>query len=449
MSHYTLFSDGLWCSLQDPCVVPPRRSSESTSQSTRGRNSEGTTQQSDSRSTNNSSSGTLERNKNRQSQGTVTVEGGSPPSKTNRFLSSLNQRKLFSKFFSSVTPQFSSQTLPQHSSRHNPSTSHVRTGLYPSLSDDNLESGDLARSVHARISPELNNHPSTPPTSSRKSSLSSDISYNKDGKKGNIQKASSFDFLPAFLSLFIYGDNNTLGPEKRQKKSCSEGGHRKSKTEKDRDGHTNCNGDTLVPSRTSSDECKKLHKSAPIPAPRLSLAKRDCRMSGPVYANREALATTGRSISLGENASCPLSEETNPSKTVQNGLPIPQPFIRSASSPSVVSHSKLRAQLPSRLSTSEGGSCEPIISCITVIDESCRSASLNGPLCVQAMVQPIPKPRKKLPFQEGRTDTSCESCASVDSSTSPTLTEISEVCKIIFYLILVCIVCNMSLGYIL
>jgi len=120
-------------------------------------------------------------------------------------------------------------------------------------------------------------------------------------------------------------------------------------------------------------------------------------------------------------------------KTVQNGLPIPQPFIRSASSPSVVSHSKVRPQLPSsltRLSTSEGGSCEPIVSCITVIDESCRASSLNGHLNLQAQLQPVPKPRKKLPVQEGRTETSCDSCASVDSSTSPTLTEISEVCSL-------------------
>lgn len=417
-------------------MVPPRRSVENTSQS-RGRSSE-SSQQTDGRSSNshqiNSSSGTLERNKNRQSQVTATSEGGSPPSKASKFLSNLNQRKLFSKFFSSVAPQFSSQTLPQHSSRHNPSSSHGRTCLYPSLSDDNLESGDLTRSVHARISPEFNNHPSTPPTCSRKSSLSSvmnDVSY-KEGKKSNIQKASSFDFLPAFLSLFLYGDG-TVGPDKRQKKITSETGHRKSKIEKDRliDSPGSCNGETIHSTMriVSDDSSKKLHKSAPIPAPRLSLAKKDSQMSGPVYANREALATTGRSISLGENASCPLSGEVNPMKTVQNGLPIPQPFIRSASSPSVVSHSKLRPQLPSRLSTSEGGSCEPIISCITVIDESCRAASLNGPLHLQSLVQPIPKPRKKLPFQEGQTETSCESCASVDSSTSPTLTEISEVSR--------------------
>lgn len=369
MSHYTLFSDGLWCSLQDPCILPSSRSSDRTrnSELPDGRNS-------------------LERNKS-----------GSPSSKANRFLSSLNQRKLFSKLFSSVTPQFSSQTLPQNSS-HNPSTSHFRTRLYPSLSDDNLESVDLTR---ARVSPE---HPSTPPICSRKSSLTSDASY-KDSKKGNIQKASSFDFLPAFLSLFLYGDNT--GGDKCPKTNNCETDHRK---EKDK-SHSSCNGNEI-----SSNGHKNKPKSAPIPAPRLSLAKKDFRVSGPLYANREALATTGRSISLGENASFPLSEETNSLKIVENGLPIPQPFIRSASSPSVVSHSKGRFPLPSRLSTSEGGSC---ISCITVVDE------VATPLC---LVQPVPKPRKKLPLFEGQTETSCQSCASVESSTSPTITEMSEVC---------------------
>lgn len=388
VSHYTLFSDGLWCSLQDPC----RRLNEPSQG--RSRNSEGS-QQSD-----NKGGGTLERNKNRQSQNIL--EGGSPSSKANKFLSSLNQRKLFSKFFSTVAPQFSSQTLPQNSSQ-NPSTSHIRTSLYPSLSDDNLESGDLERSLH----PE---HSSTPPISSRKSSLTTD----KEKKKGNIQKASSFDFLPAFLSFFIYADNNTLGPDKRQKKFLSETSHSKAKAEKDK----SCNGE-----QTIFEEHKRKHKSAPIPAPRLSLAKKDFEMSGPLYANREALATTGRSISLGENASCPLSEENRRLGAVQNGLPIPQPFIRSASSPSVVSHSKLKFQVPSRLSTSEGGSC---ISCITVVDESRPATSLSGPLCLQGLLHPVPKPRKKLPFHEGQTETSCQSCASVESSTSPTITEISE-----------------------
>lgn len=408
MSHYTLFSDGLWCCLQDPCVVPSRRPTEIITQS-RSRNSD-VSSGSDSRNSNSSNS---EHNKNRLS---ANSDNGSPPLKTNRFLNSLNQHKLFSKFFSSVAPQFSSQTLPQHSSRHNPSTSHVRTHLYPSLSDDNLDSGDLSRSVHGRrIAPELKNHPSTPPTSIRKSSLSEE-------KKGNIQKASSFDFLPAFLSLFMYGDNAT-DAEKRLRKNTSETSHRKVKTERDKkvDHHVSVNGE-----RVSSDECKKFQKSAPIPAPRLSLAKRVCHVNGPLYANREALATTGRSISLGENPSCPLSEETKSHSSVQNGLLISQPFIRSASSPSVVSHSKQRIQPPSRLSTSEGGSCEPIISCITVIDESCRAASLSGPLC------PIPKPRKKFPLYESQAETSCESCASVETSTSPTITEISEVCIFIF-----------------
>ncbi|XP_035217979.1 tyrosine-protein kinase SYK-like isoform X2 [Stegodyphus dumicola] len=438
VSHYTLFSDGLWCSLQDPCVVPPRRSNENSSQS-RSRSSEGS-QLTDSRTSNahqtSSSSGTLERNKSstlRQNQGPTNAEGGSPPSKASRFLSSLNQRKLFSKIFSSVAPQFSSQTLPQNASNPSPSTSHVRSCLYPSLSDDNLEGGDLTRSVHARISPELvSGHPSTPPTCSRKSSLSSaasDVTF-KDRKKSNIQKASSFDFLPAFLSLFIYGDG-TVASDKKIKKNTPEIGHRK-KLEKERgsDSHASCNGTAVHSlSRNAVEDAKKSHKSIPIPAPRLSLAKKVCKKSGPVYANREALATTGRSISLGENTSSPLMERNESIKTVQNGLPIPQPFIRSASSPSVVSHSKTRPQLPTpptRLSTSEGGSCEPIISCITVIDESCRASSLNGQLNLQSLSQPVPKPRKKLPVVEGRTETSCDSCASVDSSTSPTLTEISE-----------------------
>jgi len=319
VSHYTLFSDGLWCSLQDPCVVPPRRSSDnSASQSRNSTRNSDASQQIDSRSGNHhssgSSGGTLERNKTsnvRQSHCTSGTENGSPPSKASRFLSSLNQRKLFSKIFSNVTPQFSSHTLPhnQRANYPNPSTSRARS-LYPSLSDDNLESGDLTRSVRARTSPELiSSHPSTPPTCSRKSSLSSvanDVSF-KDGKKGNIQKASSFDFLPAFLSFFIYGDGNVTS-DKKNRKSTAETCHRKSKTEKDRntDNHTNCNGASLhSSSRTTSEDSKKLHKSAPVPAPRLSLAKKVCKASGPVYANREALATTGRSISLGENGSSP------------------------------------------------------------------------------------------------------------------------------------------------
>ncbi|XP_054708418.1 tyrosine-protein kinase SYK-like [Uloborus diversus] len=435
VSHYTLFSDGLWCSLQDPCVVPPRRANDGNNSQNRTRTTEGS-QPGESRSSathhNSSSGGTLERSKpSRQSQGTS--ETGSPPSKASRFLNSLNQRKLFSKFFSTVAPQFSSQTLPQNAGNQNPSTSRVRSCLYPSLSDDNLEGGDLSRAIHARVSPDLISTPCTPPNCSRKSSLTSvvnNVSF-KEGKKGNIQKASSFDFLPAFLSLFIYGDGS-VGADKKSKKDGMEVTSRKSKVEKEKTNEnlTNCNGATVhSSSRTFAEDGTKVHKSAPIPAPRLSLAKKMCRRSGPVYANREALATTGRSISLGENASSPLIERIDGNKTVQNGLPIPQPFIRSASSPSVVSHSKVKPQapsLPTRLSTSEGSSCEPIISCITVIDEKCRASSLNGQLNLQVQFQPVPKPRKKFPFQENRTETSCESCASVDSSTSPTLTEISE-----------------------
>ncbi|XP_042898990.1 tyrosine-protein kinase Shark isoform X2 [Parasteatoda tepidariorum] len=424
VSHYTLFSDGLWCSLQDPCVVPPRRSSDNTSSQSRTRSSDINTDRTSNH--HQSGGGTLERNKSSSlRQGATNSEGGSPPSKASRFLNSLNQRKLFSKIFSSVAPQFSSQTLPQNANNTNPSTSNIRSCLYPSLSDDNLESGDLSRSVHARISPELiGTHPSTPPTSSRKSSFSSvvgDVSF-KEGKKGNIQKASSFDFLPAFLSLFIYGDG-TMTSDRKVKKGTPESCHRKTKIERDKvnDATSNCNGATVHSlSRIISEESKRSHKTMPVPAPRLSLARKLSRRTGPVYANREALAATGRSISLGENASSIEENVTN--KTVQNGLPIPQSFIRSASSPSVVSHSKVKAQLPAvptRLSTSEG--CEPIISCITsVINESCRASSLNGHL----NSHPVPKPRKKIPVQES--DTSCESCASVDSSTSPTLTEISE-----------------------
>ncbi|KAF8771027.1 Tyrosine-protein kinase SYK like protein [Argiope bruennichi] len=414
VSHYTLFSDGLWCSLQDPCVVPPRRSSETSASRSRTSDSSSNNRTSSSNHHQSSSSGTLERNKSSSlRQGSANADSGSPPSKASRFLNSLNQRKLFSKIFSTVAPQFS-QTLPQNSSLSNPSTSNRRTSLYPSLSDDNLEGGDLTRSVRSRLSPELiGNHPSTPPTCSRKSSLVNNVPF-KEGKKGNIQKASSFDFLPAFLSLFIYGDG-TATSERKSKKGTPETCHRKTKIERDKhsDCQTNCNGHSL--SRTILEDSNGSRKSVPVPAPRLSLAKKPCKWNGPVYANREALATTGRSISLGEDASM---EEAVSDRPAMNGLPIPQPFIRSASSPSVVSHARIRNQLssvPMRLSSSEGGSCEPVL---TVV----RTSSLNE----QLDAHPVPKPRKKLPVAENRTETSCDSCASVDSSTSPTLTEISE-----------------------
>ncbi|GFY57375.1 tyrosine-protein kinase SYK [Trichonephila inaurata madagascariensis] len=414
VSHYTLFSDGLWCSLQDPCVVPPRRSSDNSA--SRSRTSDSATDNRTSSSNHHQSggsSGTLERNKTSSlRQGSANTDGNSPPSKTSRFLNSLNQRKLFSKIFSTVAPQFT-QTLPQNASLSNPSSSHRRT-LYPSLSDDNLEGGDLTRSVRARLSPELiGHHPSTPPTCSRKSSLVNDVAF-KEGKKGNIQKASSFDFLPAFLSLFIYGDG-TVTSDRKSKKGTPEASHRKTKIERDKfmDSQANCNGHSLP--RTILEDGNRTRKSVPVPAPRLSLAKKPCKWNGPVYANREALASTGRSISLGEDASM---EEAVCDKPVLNGLPIPQPFIRSASSPSVVSHARIRSQLssiPMRLSSSEGGCCEPVLGVV-------RASSLNS----QLDGHPIPKPRKKLPVTENRTETSCDSCASVDSSTSPTLTEISE-----------------------
>ncbi|GIY80669.1 tyrosine-protein kinase SYK [Caerostris extrusa] len=383
VSHYTLFSDGLWCSLQDPCVIPHRRSSENSASRSRTSDSVTDNRTSSSNHHQGSSGGTLERNKTSSlRQGSSNADAGSPPSK--------------------------------NASLSNPSTSHRRTSLYPSLSDDNLEGGDLTRSVRSRMSPELiGNHPSTPPTSSRKSSLMNDVAF-KEGKKGNIQKASSFDFLPAFLSLFIYGEG-TVTSERKSKKGTPDTCHRKAKIERDKsvDSQTNCNGHSL--SRTILEDENRSRKSVPVPAPRLSLAKKPSKRSGPVYANREALATTGRSISLGENASM---EGTVSDRPVLNGLPIPQPFIRSASSPSVVSHAKIKNQLssiPMRLSSSEGGSCEPVLAVV-------RASSLNG----QLDGHPVPKPRKKIPVVESRAETNCDSCASVDSSTSPTLTEISE-----------------------
>ncbi|KAG8195432.1 hypothetical protein JTE90_013888 [Oedothorax gibbosus] len=397
VSHYTLFSDGLWCSLQDPCVVPPRRSNDNSLP--RSRNPD------DNRTSNHH--GTLERNKSSRT-GQTNSESSSPPtSKTSRFLNSLNQRKLFSKIFSTVAPQFS-QTLPQGASLSNPSTSDRR--LYPSVSDDNIESGDPLRSVRAtRTSPELiqemctnpviGHHPSTTPTCSRKGSLN-------DRSKPGIQKASSFDFLPAFLSLFIYGESTSRG------KGTPEMSHRK--TSKTRH-HNGDNFNVAIHSLSRAVDQKKTQK--PVPAPRLSLARG--KPHGPVYANREALSGTGRSISLGEDASM---EDI---LCHHNGLPIP--FARSASSPSVVSHSRARVlpgapPVPMRLSTSEGSGRITVPSA-TEISAACRASSLNGHL---NFVAPVPKPRKKLPPQEGRTETSCDSCASVDSSTSPTLTEISE-----------------------
>ncbi|UYV83991.1 hypothetical protein LAZ67_X000821 [Cordylochernes scorpioides] len=186
---------------------------------------------------------TMVRNARNQVEGWRSQSQPHTPNKTHRFFSTLtHSRGLFSKLVATMSPQ------PK---------------LRPSLSDESL---DRSFELPFRRTLPL----STPPIN-RKST---------DSSRRKMQKTSSFDIIPAFLSFFLAGDS-----EDKSRKHRENGSH----------------GSDTVP------------RSTPVPAPRLSLSRRQV-----VYANHDS--NTSRSYSLGESSQAHYSTP---------------PFIRSVSSPSV------------------------------------------------------------------------------------------------------------------
>ncbi|XP_067137669.1 tyrosine-protein kinase Shark-like isoform X3 [Centruroides vittatus] len=431
VSHYTLFSDGLWCALNGPCLI--NRTSENSSQNRNSRNQRDSPSMTENRSvkvSNNQGPVSSEKSKSSsgcQSPAIVSGEKNSSAFKSSKLLSGLNQRGgLFTKLVASVAPQMVSQ---------NSQSSSVTS----SISNESLE-GNNEQTVSVVGSPPTSSYALYPtPPNTRKSSVSSvtkDDAASQDMKKGRIQKASSFDLLPAFFSLFLYGDSNSEGDKKNKRKSLDNSAKRiLNDGEINKSVHNECNG---IPQehniRSGGDEVNKVSRSAPIPAPRLSLTRKLSHDHGPVYANRDVLTTTGRSVSLGDSSttgSIPEEDEGCRSKLQKCDHHMSPPFIRSASSPSVVSHLiKPKPQpCPRQSQLSSSPDCNSIntdslpTSPLT-IDSTVLTQ--NGSVSPISNVKPVPRPRKKFHNQEGNDSDAMNSCASSNNTSSPIFTELSE-----------------------
>lgn len=430
ISHYSLLSDGLWCTLTEPCPQPQRcvcdvgeTQLRSSRNSTEGLQVVDTKLESRSKTLNSPSHVVSDRSKlgsGRQSPSSST------PSKSSKFMT--QRGSLLTKLVASVAPQVF-QTSPRVPS-HPPETSTVQQGNVDNFSDYNDSS-----QVTTNAAPSSGHSPVRKPNRDELSS--------QESKKSKFQKASSFDLIPAFFSWLFTSE---LGEGRNKKKSFESSPKRPVCEVPPVNNLSHCNGSVGEPlTRSNIDELNKSQRSTPVPAPRLSLARKQNQEIGPVYANTGSSCTLtfpGRSISLGDTVEEPYQfKEEGGSEGNLNSRPLLPPFIRSASSPTVGSQpQKTKHQLPPKSSQASplnilsfvGSESLPATPCTPkAVQAETQPFLPNGKLSLfSSCGRPVPLPRLKLQNQEDCNTLVSEEhpvvAVSPDDNTSPTLTEDSE-----------------------